>query len=396
MQLQAKMGFKVNMKSKKIRPFNYDKIAYFTRSKPDPTLDGGSRRSYQICSNFENLQVFYIYQNESSLLNQNKSNKQPKYKRIYKGIFNNNSLFKLIRKYIKQIEVLIVLGREYFFWEKAFRYSVYSLRKASKNMLNRIVDTYDLILIDDPIFLLPVLKYYNKKAIPVIAMSQNIETFVRQQVNPKKQIRLVGIELKCFQNCAKVITISREEAFFLKNFGINAYFYPYYPSDSEINRLLTIRKKRGRLKHEGVFLLGTSGNVATRFGMIKIINQWRTLSIKETLYVAGYRTENLRGCTKSFENIKILGSLSREELDLRLISSKAVLVYQESAGGALTRIVESLIANVPVVGNTHALRSYYNIEGTYEINDLAKIDVILSNINKNIPIPENLNCRLIL
>ena len=55
-----------------------------------------------------------------------------------------------------------------------------------------------------------------------------------------------------------------------------------------------------------------------------------------------------------------------------LVKAKAVICYQVSGPGALTRIAEMLVANVPVMGNSHALRSYYNINGVIEFDSIEE------------------------
>jgi len=70
-------------------------------------------------------------------------------------------------------------------------------------------------------------------------------------------------------------------------------------------------------------------------------------------------------------------------------SVKALLCYQNSGSGALTRICEMLIAGVPVIANSHAARSFYNKKGLIEFSVLEDIDSVLIDLkNQNYEMPE--------
>ena len=202
-------------------------------------------------------------------------------------------------------------------------------------------------------------------------MVQNLETLFKNYCKDKHRIRLLKKELHWMKRCDLVVTNSREEAFFLKNNDIKVIFYRYYPPDFIEERLLRIRESRRQSPKENFLLMGNAGNVATKAGMIALINIWKRHISGEQLCVVGYNTECLEEYTDN-ERVILKGPLSDSQFDDALVKAKAVICYQVSGPGALTRIAEMLVANVPVMGNSHALRSYYNINGVIEFDSIEE------------------------
>jgi glycosyltransferase involved in cell wall biosynthesis len=233
-----------------------------------------------------------------------------------------------------------------------------------------------LALVDDPIYFFPLVRQLALRGVPVVALSQNIETLSRSQLIEEYQRELLGYELAVLSLCALVVTISREETVLLKNLGVDTLFLPYYPVKDIRERMLSIREKRKTTRKEDFLLIGTAHNPPTMKGMEEIIRQWS--SVHNTyggarLYVAGYGSEPLKDLCDG-KDVVFKGTLSDGELDRILMHIKACIVYQEDGSGALTKISEFLLADIPVIANSHAARTYYDVPGVIEfarINDLG-------------------------
>jgi glycosyltransferase involved in cell wall biosynthesis len=249
-----------------------------------------------------------------------------------------------------------------------------------------------LAMIDDVLYFESLVRKLKKCGIPLVVFQQNMESLVPGQPEEGRQRDLFNKELDLLSFCDLVVTISREEAFLLNNLGINAVFFPYYPVDAIVNRMLDVREDRKGKEKEDIILLGTAGNKPTELGMAKVIKTWKEqgfarLGLK--LLVAGYGTDVLKDVALG-DGVEFLGSLTDEELVWWLSTVKACLCYQERGCGALTRISEMLVAGVPVLANTHAARSFYNLKGVVEFSSLGDFeDAILTagSLDGSIPVP---------
>jgi hypothetical protein len=249
-----------------------------------------------------------------------------------------------------------------------------------------------MAIMDDPIYFIPLFEKLKRLAIPLIGICHNLESLAPEQVASDPRRLLFQREIALLAQCRLVITISREETFLLHNLGIPALFFPYHPVESILNRLLRVREQRKRTDKEGILLLGNVLNLQTRQGMEKMIDFWEASELFREhgkLLVAGYGTENhLRN--SGSRAIEFLGALADVELDSRLTRIKACLCFQEKGAGALTRIGEMLIANVPVLANSHAARSYCNRKGVigfHDVKDLAGALHQAEKWNEEIPLP---------
>lgn len=236
----------------------------------------------------------------------------------------------------------------------------------------------DLAIIDDPLYFYPLVEYLGKTGIPIVALCQNIESLSYSQLKSKNQARLFDKEIDLFRRCSLVVTISREETILLRNFDIPALYFPYYPVTAIEERMLSIREKREQGSKENFLLVGNVGNKVTLDGMTAVIEYFKSqpqLLGKEKLLVAGYWSPQFLKITGG-PGIDILGDIPNGELDEILRQTRAMICYQEYGSGALTRIMEMLLAGVPVLANTHAARSYYHYRGVTEftgLHDLGRI-----------------------
>lgn len=340
---------------------------YFSRFEPTLEKGGGSRRVMQIMEVFADLNFEFISFQRGDKL-------------------NKRFIDKLNMPSKKRLKKIFVTNSEYKLWGKNRRDAFYRLRFVSRKWGKLIKKSHNikLVLIDDPLYFIPLVKRLLKFNIPVIAVCHNLESLVSSNVIPHYQRELFKREIKILSECTRVITISREETVLLNNLNHNALFLPYYPVKVVRKRMQKVRQKRKETKKKDFLLVGSAINVENRQGMIRVITQWErenTVLNHDKLLVAGFKTDIFLKTRDYKDNVEFLGPLSNEKLDERLTSVKACICYQDQGGGALTRICEMLLAGVPVVANSHAARSYYNMNGVVEFRDLNDLKIALKQID---------------
>ena len=235
----------------------------------------------------------------------------------------------------------------------------------------------------------------------IIAMTHNLESFVPGLTDVfTGKISPVWFEdeLKRLSLCDAVFTVSREEYWLLKIYGLNAYYLPYYPAREAERFLLDIRNKRqlqslnkGKKK---ILLLGTANNPPTLEGMKQFINYFDKYPHLAELHIAGYGTEALASYVSKDSTVILHGSLNNDDLTELLIQIDSVLVHQQATSGALNRIPEMLIAGIPLLVYADAARNIYNIDGVTIYYNYDELMRILHEYNPPIPAmypkPDNL------
>lgn len=289
---------------------------------------------------------------------------------------SSNALTKLLKSF-----------RMKFFmpWSEHRRDAAMGLRQVSERWkdLLKTSQGLKLVVIDDPIYFSPLVKELRKLNIAIVAMCHNLDSLSPHLVKISARGKFLNRELELLSKFNLVITISREETVLLASRNANVLFFPYYPTNAIIERMLRVRRLRLNFLKQDILLLGTAANIATRTGMKKIIESWREQRLSQVagkLLVGGYNTERFFNSMESDEQVDFLGTLSDGALDERLASVRAALCYQDHGGGALTRIPELLIAGVPVLANTHAARTYYGMQGVIEFPSLAVLRPTLSRL----------------
>ncbi len=280
-------------------------------------------------------------------------------------------------------------------WGNDHRGMVYRLRKfsslwaGSMNDLSRL----DAAVMDDPVYFLPLFKRLCKLHIPVIAVCHNLETLSATRTDNKLTLDLLQEELEILSKCRLVITISREEDVLLNNLGISTLYIPYYPVEPILGRLLAVRENRKNSEKNGILMVGTMINLPTRDGMEQAAAWWQQ-NIPEgevgKLIIGGYNSEIYFDPRLYGNSIDFRGTMDNTQMDSLLTRVKACISYQKNGPGALTRICEMLIAGVPVLANTHAARSYYNMKGVIEFRELDGLGQALTKIDQldgEIPVP---------
>jgi hypothetical protein len=273
-------------------------------------------------------------------------------------------------------------------WAPQRRQAVLRLRGVSRDWSRDPgdIDGLDLAFMDDPIYFLPLFETLQRRRVPVIAVCHNLESLVSGQAAPGASWALLRQELNVLSCCRLAVTISREESWLLDNLGIANVFFPYYPLAPVLERLLTVRGRRRRCagaEPGGVLLLANAWNPPSVAGARQAIMAWRAQGLAAAfgpLLLAGFKSEQAFAGEGLAPDVRLLGTLENSRLDELLAEVSACLCYQESGGGALTRIAEMLIAGVPVLANTHAARSHYGVPGLVEFRGLDSLGEALQRL----------------
>ena len=200
----------------------------------------------------------------------------------------------------------------------------------------------------------------------IIAVPHNLESVVPSQRDSQTNTKAPDwfiLEIERLKMCDVVFTISKEEAWLLRLFGINAHYLPYYPPFEACQLLLSVRNHRDSRPQntKNKFLLfGTASNQPTRSGMQALIDAVKDKVLPFEILVAGYGTELLN--LEDNHNVRFLGALSASQLRTVLYETDAVLVNQAPTSGALTKITEMLIAGVPLFVNFDSARDYFHVK----------------------------------
>lgn len=239
-------------------------------------------------------------------------------------------------------------------------------------------------------FVLPIFK---KKGYKIIGLPHNIESLVpdqRSAITNKITPYWIIDEIRLLKECEVVFSISKEETLFLRQCGIKAEYLPYYPTKEVVDKLLATRKKRiereiKQKTRKKILMIGSAVNPPTRLGMADRINFFKEANnIICDILVAGYGTESLKSMTGNLSNLIFLGEISNDFLFTLLTSIDAILIHQPPTSGALTRIIEFLIAGVPVLANFNSARDYYGRDGIYLYYD---DEHLIKLINANLTMP---------
>jgi hypothetical protein len=271
---------------------------------------------------------------------------------------------------------------------------IFRLKEISREWTLSLPDIpeFQFSLMDDPFYFAPLAESFFRSGKSSAAVCHNIESLLFSHLPSKQRKRLFRREIDLLSRFRPIVTISREDTLLLHHFGLPAVYLPYYPPPLIEDQLNSIRKARMKTPKSGFLLLGNASNLATRQGMEKVIRFWQSQPENKTygsLTVAGFRTETLSCAGQKNRRLRFLGPLSAQKLADELIRTRGVICYQESGTGALTRICEMLLAGVPVLANSHAARSYYNLSGVLELRHLEDLPDALEFLkSEDFAVPE--------
>jgi glycosyltransferase involved in cell wall biosynthesis len=293
------------------------------------------------------------------------------------------------------LEKYVVTDGEYKLWDKSHKKHFCAMRAVSRRWAESFLNDGNtgFAAVDDPIYFTPLLRTLKKNGIPIVAMCHNIESLVPGQVKSGRQRDLLGKEIDCLKLCHLAVTISREDYITLNNFNVKSFYLPYYPVEAIAKKMLEIRDIRKSNSTKDLLFIGSARNKPTQKGLLKLVKAWNEYNFAdmgENLLIAGYNTEDLSSYIEG-ERIKLLGTLSTEELHHYLSTVKACICYQEDGTGALTKIQEMLIAGIPVLANIHAARSYYDAVGLIEFSSFEEFRESFKKMEQSkshIPIPD--------
>lgn len=335
---------------------------YFSRFKLTPNAGGGCRRELQLAQILSPLRFQFISAWEQPALS----------RRLRLKI-------RLPKKKTHQ-------------WDRDFQPYAERMETFSRKWAGKISRNVKLAVMDDPLFFPSLTKALKQRKIPLVILSQNLESLSRSQINPDYQMDLFRQELELLSLSDLIVTISREETYLLDNLGLPTFYLPYYPVKEIEIRMKKVRQQRSQTQKSGILLMGTVNNQVTKEGIQHIIQYWQNHlapRLDEKLIIAGYGTHKIQSsCAGS--KIEFKGQLSDSDLDLLLTKISVCLNYQNAGSGALTKIREMQIAGVPVAANSHSARSHYHLPGLVEFTHLAGAEKAIAEAKEQegrIPIP---------
>jgi hypothetical protein len=203
---------------------------------------------------------------------------------------------------------------------------------------------------------------------PIVCIPHNIEAFVPEQKNALRRDDPAdaAAELALFQEMDACFCICPEDTAIVRAVNPRTYTLPYYPCNELAHELLSIRNERENNASQDSFflMLGTAGNGPTLRGMQEFLRAIIDSKIK--IIVAGFGTEVLQ--PEFGDKAQVLGAVSQQELRQLLINARCLLVNHSPTTGCLTRIVDCLIAGVPILANSYALRGQALHSGIHSFN----------------------------
>lgn len=215
----------------------------------------------------------------------------------------------------------------------------------------------------------------------VIAYPHNLESLVPTQTDfmtGKKSPYWLYEEIERLKMCDEVYCISKEETWLLSLYGVNAFYFPYYPPKEAEKNFVKVKEARQvdiDRKNRKYLILGSATNPPTRMGMEKLVNELADKDMNYQIHVAGYGTESLGRIENSM--IFYHGALNNEELFHLLAETDGLIINQPPTSGALTRIAEMRVAGIPVFVNFAAARDYYNLDGVVVYSSFGELKNLL-------------------
>ncbi len=333
----------------------------------DPWGDGGSKRTAQISEILEDAgigQEFY----------------QPDITRIFQKKFAALEGLRLLRQHRIQSgltkNALTQLGFNYYKRQKTMAY--YAGRHRVLLWESSRQQNY-------------LMSYAARDSgLKIIGLPHNLESLVSGQHSEftgKPAPYWFEEELQSLRQCHALFTISREEQYILKLFGIPAEFLPYYPPSAVAQYLSQIRERREKEPTgPDILLMGTAGNKPTFDGMLNRILFFHNHpgTEKRRLHIAGYLTETLAAYLPENPALVFHGSVSQEKLADLMASCSFCWIHQNISTGSLTKIPELMMAGVPVLLNSDAARNFHNVPGirVYEHDEDC-----VEALQESIPVP---------
>ena len=291
-------------------------------------------------------------------------------------VFNNSSHRRLLFKSWNQKGLInkINVGRNYYLMKKAIlRYNV------------------KLVIVEDVIFGgQGVIIAAKESGIPVIALPHNIDSLTSDVYNYASYGKCMALEMEALSFANKVFAISQNDSWLHHQFDIKSLILSYYPTLKKEAYLLYIRSMRDQRPMQKRFLIpGSANNPKTKEGLIKLLNAISIQLLPEDIYfdVIGIETQSCQIPGLS-NQIVFYGEVTHEKYLSLAINCTACVAYQEKGTGALTRVMDMLLAGIPVLGNYMALRGWMDLDGVYLFNEWNEFNDLLNKSFNNPKVPE--------
>lgn len=212
----------------------------------------------------------------------------------------------------------------------------------------------------------------------VIVLPHNIETLMYDQdyYTGKPFPFTIQREINHLRMADAVFAISREEQWLLNNAGVECGFLPYWPPAEDRAKLKGIQARRASTQPDGrVLFIGSGRHRIHRIALRDFLESAEALSpeSRRRIVIAGFDLETFREQAEAL-CFPFAGELSPEELEEAYGTVSAILIYQKTGAGALTRIPEAFWAGIPVLGNGHGCRTFYNLAGLHCWSRLEELD----------------------
>lgn len=227
----------------------------------------------------------------------------------------------------------------------------------------------------------------------IVGLPHNLEALASEAAfrHPSHDVfRDLACEFARLGLAETIFAIAREECWLLETRGLHPHYLPYYPDPELEKDYLRLRAARlARCRPDGsiagpLLLVGSAINPPTGRGMRWQLEQLRAAGWPAAgVVVIGLQTEK-RLADFAAPGVRILGSVSWEELTRHLTTCAAVLIHTCGGTGAVTRIPEALVAGVPVIANGNAARNQYGSPGVHVYGDPAGLHDL---IRAALPIP---------
>lgn len=202
---------------------------------------------------------------------------------------------------------------------------------------------------------------------PMCCIPHNIESMVPGQVNNLRHHdpQDVAAELALLSRMDACFCICPEDAAIVRAVHKDVHVLPYFPHREFYEQLLEIRVQREKRNCNSghILILGSVGNGPTMLGTVELLRALRDrdITFTQSMVVAGFGTEKLQDEFGSVCSIR--GSVTQDELRDLMINAKCIVANHTATTGCLTRVVDALIAGVPVLANRYALRGNAHLHG---------------------------------
>lgn len=217
----------------------------------------------------------------------------------------------------------------------------------------------------------------------VLAYPHNLESLVPTQKSyftQKISPNWFYEEVEILRFVDELYVISREEYWILSTLKLqNVRYFPYKVGNDQYARLTRLKHERfsNIHKRKEFLLFGTADNPPTYMGMCELLSFFEGRYLNFSLVVVGIGTEKLRGQfnNRSFD---FLGTVSNAQIERLLVSSMGVIIHQYPTSGALTKIKELEVVEIPVFCNLDAARDLMDLNRHVVYESLQELETILN------------------